>query len=202
MNQTIRILLLTLMKYLDFPPPTPFGPSARAAYGILALQPGIKPTPLALEDKVLTTGPPGSPPPPFSFTSLNSFSLSFSSRPLPSFAQSCNIFFISVPRALYLIFLSVLCSTLCGNIKIILFLFFRHKVWLPNRDLQPTLLAPHPTLSAFTSLMTWNACVSPPGQGAWLQAEPEVLELVTPRVTLNPFRRWEIERQKNFLAPD
>ena len=29
------------------------------ACGILALQPGIKPTPPALEGKVLTTGPPG-----------------------------------------------------------------------------------------------------------------------------------------------
>ena len=29
------------------------------AYGILALQPGIKPASSALEDEVLTTGPPG-----------------------------------------------------------------------------------------------------------------------------------------------
>ena len=29
------------------------------AYGILASQPGIEPTPPALEAKVLTTGPPG-----------------------------------------------------------------------------------------------------------------------------------------------
>ena len=67
-------------------------------------------------------------------------------------------------------------------------------MWFPDRDLQPPLLAPLPILSAFTSLMAWNARVSPPGQGVWLEAEPQVLELVTLRVTLNPFRRWEIER--------
>ena len=32
------------------------------ACGILAPQPGIRPTPPALEDEVLTTGPPGKPP--------------------------------------------------------------------------------------------------------------------------------------------
>ena len=32
------------------------------ACGILGAQPGIKPTPSALEDKVLTTGPPEKPP--------------------------------------------------------------------------------------------------------------------------------------------
>ena len=147
---------------------------------------------LNLEGKVLTTGPQGSPPPPFPFTSVNSFCHSYLvSSPI---AQSCNVFFISVPRTLYLIFLFVLCSILCGNIKTILFSFFRHKVWFPDRDLQPPLLAPLPILSAFTSLMAWNARVSPPGQGVWLEAEPQVLELVTLRVTLNPFRRWEIER--------
>ena len=35
------------------------------ACGILALWAGIQPTPPALEDEVLTTGPPGSPEPLF-----------------------------------------------------------------------------------------------------------------------------------------
>ena len=32
------------------------------AYGVLAPQPGIKPSPPALEGEVLTTGPPGKSP--------------------------------------------------------------------------------------------------------------------------------------------
>ena len=32
------------------------------AFGILAFQPGIEPTPLALKGEVLTTGPPGKSP--------------------------------------------------------------------------------------------------------------------------------------------
>ena len=38
-----------------------FGFFVSEACGILAPQPGIKPTPPALEGKVLTTGPQGSP---------------------------------------------------------------------------------------------------------------------------------------------
>lgn len=74
----------------------------------------------------------------FFFNSVNGF---YHSHPLPSpFAQSCNILFIPVPRALHLTSVSVLCSTLCGNIRIILFCFLGHEVWFPDRDLQLTLL--------------------------------------------------------------
>ena len=37
------------------------------ACGILASRPGISPAPPALEDKVLTTGPPGKSPPSTDF---------------------------------------------------------------------------------------------------------------------------------------
>ena len=36
--------------------------SGHEAYGILAPQPGIEPTPSALEGEILTTGPPGEVP--------------------------------------------------------------------------------------------------------------------------------------------
>ena len=49
----VTILLLFLWVLCFFGPKT---------CGILAPQPEIKPTPPALEDEVLTTGPPGSPP--------------------------------------------------------------------------------------------------------------------------------------------
>ena len=39
-----------------------FGFFGREACGILALRPGIEPTPPALEGEVLTTGPPGKSP--------------------------------------------------------------------------------------------------------------------------------------------
>ena len=138
----------------------------------------------------------------FFFFKLSEWFLSLChSHPLPSpFAQSCNILFIPVPRALHLTSVSVLCSTLCGNIRIILFCFFGREVWFPDRDLQLTLLVPHPTLSVFTSLVTENTCDSPPGQGASLQVEPEASELVTLRAVFNPLVDGKLE-DKNFLTP-
>ena len=46
----VTVLLLLIFMFWFF---------GREAYGILAPQPGVEPAPLALEGKVLTTGPPG-----------------------------------------------------------------------------------------------------------------------------------------------
>ena len=63
---------------------------------------------LALEGKVLTTGPPGSPPPPFSFTSVNSFYLSFSSPPLPHLHNPVT-FYLYLFQELYILYLFLCC---------------------------------------------------------------------------------------------
>lgn len=48
--------------------------------------------------------------------------------------------------------------------------------------------------------MTEDTCDSPLGQGASLQAEPEVSELVTLRAVLNPLVDGKLE-DKNYLTP-
>ena len=51
----IEFVIISFLFYI-------FGFFGHKACWILAPQPGIKPTPPALEGKVLTTGPPGKPP--------------------------------------------------------------------------------------------------------------------------------------------
>ena len=57
-GKPIHILLLTLMEYLEFF--FFFGCSARAAFSISALQPGMTPEPRQCKHPALTTGLPGS----------------------------------------------------------------------------------------------------------------------------------------------